>query len=238
LAEISNRLGIKDFAAQVAPRWLLDRIPTDEGDVRRESKTSNIDWESTTVLASGQGPIYIDSSENKYDEIREEIIEKLSSLSGPTGQPIADNVYRGETVYHGPYAQEAPDIVIDQRNGVHISGGLGRDQVFTNPEADGWKGENKRDGLFVATGPDITTGAVGEISILDLAPSILHLHGCALPHDLDGTVQKTIFAEDSGANDRQVEYRSQSDNMMNDGEVKSEKKEGLRDRLEDLGYLE
>jgi len=117
-------------------------------------------------------------------------------------------VYRGETIYDGTYINEAPDLVIDQRPGVHIAGGIGRGQVFTEAKSDGWLAENKRPGLFAATGPDFSTGELEKLSILDLAPTILHLHNCEVPSDMDGQVIKSVFSSNSDARTREINHRT------------------------------
>lgn len=235
--DVTTKLGIHKVAKRLAPQRLINQIPSDSGEVQRESKTSNIDWEGTTALASGQGPVYINSNRGNYEAIRTELISKLSNLTSPDGTPIAREVHRGEDIYNGEYVAEAPDIIIDQTSGVHIQGGLGRDDVFSVPQSDGWKGENKRNGLFVATGPDFTTGEVADLSILDLAPTLLHLHNCDVPADYDGDVRKDLYKDTSGPSTRNVSISEAG--YQGAHEVHTEEdEENVRSRLEDLGYLE
>jgi predicted AlkP superfamily phosphohydrolase/phosphomutase len=101
---------------------------------------------------------------------------------------------------------EAPDIVVDQRPGVHIQGHIGRDQVFTDPTDDGWRGENKRTGLFAVSGPDFRSGEVNQLSILDLAPTMLHLFEKSIPEDMDGEVRTDVFDPDSKPANREVQH--------------------------------
>jgi predicted AlkP superfamily phosphohydrolase/phosphomutase len=210
LIRIATRLKVRDVAKRVTPQRLIDHIPDEQGEIKRGSKTDNVDWDRTTAIASGQGPIYLttDRADPRYEQLREELITKLERLTGPNGRTVADAVVPGEEVYAGEFADEAPDIVIDQAKGVHIPGSIGRDEIFSVPDADGWRGENKRHGLFAATGPDIGHGRIENLSILDLAPTLLHLHGCAIPGDMDGTVRQSVFADDSHAANRAVEHRS------------------------------
>jgi predicted AlkP superfamily phosphohydrolase/phosphomutase len=210
LIRLTTRLGVRDTAKQLAPQRLIDAIPNEKGEIDRESKTDNVDWERTDAIASGQGPIYLtyDRSDPGYEQLREEIIAELEWLTDPHGRPIANAVLRGEDVYTGEFADEAPDIVIDQAKEVYIPGSIGRDQVFTVPEDDGWRGENKRHGIFAATGPTFGEGRIDDLSILDLAPTLLHLHDCAVPGDMDGRVQKSVFAEGSQPAERTVKTRT------------------------------
>ena len=188
-------IDLRDLATRYAPSWFLDRLPSDTGELGG-SKATNADWDRTVAIASAQGPIYLtlDRDDPGYDDLREELIGKLEALTDPDGNPVADAVRRVEEVYDGPYLDEAPDIVVDQADGVHISEKFGRGTVFAR-EDDVWAGVNKREGLFVATGPSFATGTVEEMSILDLAPTLLRLHGRSVPADMDGRVREEVFAD-------------------------------------------
>ncbi|MFD1571288.1 hypothetical protein [Halorubrum laminariae] len=212
LIRIASRLGIRDVAERVTPQRIIDTIPDEQGEINRESKTDNVDWERTDVIASGQGPIYLtaDREDPAYDRLRDELITQLEGITDQNGREVVDAVLPGEEVYSGEFADEAPDLVIDQTKGVHIPGSIGRDEVFSVPGEDGWRGENKRHGLFAATGPEIGQGQVEDLSVLDLAPTLLHLHDCAIPTDIDGSVRQSIFDEESNAASRTVEHRSVS----------------------------
>ncbi|MXR19068.1 alkaline phosphatase family protein [Halobacterium bonnevillei] len=237
LIRITSALGIRSLATKLAPQFLLNQIPDGYGEIKRESKTDNIDWGRTEAIASGQGPIYltIDEDSPQYDEVRESIREGILELTDPDGNPVADAVYRGEEVYHGEYSDEAPDLVIDQARAVHIPGGIGRDKVFTDPATDGWRAENKRHGLFAAIGPDFATGVLDSLSILDLAPTLLHLHNCHVPESFDGAVRTDLFADGSAAGDREPMFR-EKEVIGTDGDEAVD--DNLQSRLSDLGYLE
>jgi predicted AlkP superfamily phosphohydrolase/phosphomutase len=134
----------------------------------------------------------------------------LEGLEEPGGDVVISDVHRGEDVYSGEYADEAPDIVVEQGRGVHIQGSIGREEVFSEPAEDGWKGENKREGLFVATGPSFDEGTVDELSILDLAPTLLHLRGNEIPQDMDGEVRLDVFSDDAEPAKREPSYHEET----------------------------
>ena len=69
------------------------------------------------------------------------------------------DVHRGEDVYTGSFVSEGPEIVVDQRPGVHVNDGIGGGQIQTKP--DRWAAENTRSGIFLASGPSFD--AQGEI---------------------------------------------------------------------------
>jgi predicted AlkP superfamily phosphohydrolase/phosphomutase len=210
LIRLAYLFRIPRLAERLVPERLIKQIPNEQGELQREAKTDNVDWSSTDALASGQGPVYVtlDSSSSRYRELQTEIIDKLEKLCDPSGRPVADRVLPGKEVYEGEYLSEAPDIVIDQANGVHISGSIGGAKIFTTPEKNEWRAENKREGMFVACGPNFGGSIPDKLSILDLAPMLLHLHGCAVPADMDGDVPQSVFAEDTAPAQREVEYRT------------------------------
>jgi predicted AlkP superfamily phosphohydrolase/phosphomutase len=199
LIELATKFGIREFAEGITPEFLLRKIPDEQGTLNRENKTDIIDWENTTALASGQGPVYLalEPENPRYNAVRREVKDKLESLTDPSGRPIAKNVRYGTDIYSGEFTPEGPDLCINQTDGIHIAGGVGRNKIFSNPTDEGWKGENKRHGLFAATGPDFGVGEINYLSILDIAPTILHLYNMAIPSDIDGEVRQDIFADES-----------------------------------------
>lgn len=206
ILRLASWFGIQDLAKRLSPEWLLRYIPDSQGELSHESKTDNIDWEQSTAVASGQGPVYVIADGATGDRIERELKEKLAALEDPAGRRIATEVLTRDEVYDGSYIDEAPDLVVDQRPGVHIQGHIGRNEVFTDPADDGWRGENKPTGLFAASGPSFRSGDADQLSILDLAPTMLHLFGAAVPDDMDGTVRKDVFDPTSEPANSGVEY--------------------------------
>jgi len=210
LLRIVDTVGAGRLAKRLAPEWLLNYVPDESGEIDRLGKAGAVDWDETEALASGQGPIYltVDEDSPRYERVRTELIERLTDLEDKDGNLVVEAVHRGETVYEGPYIDDAPDLVIEQAPQVHIPGSIGRDELFSDPEEDGWRGENKREGLFTATGPAFGTGEIEDISILDLAPTLLHLHDCPVPDDMDGTVQTEVFADGTDPAKRSVQNKT------------------------------
>lgn len=199
LVPLANKLGVRDLAEQIVPQQLINRIPNAQGQLNREQKSNTVDWENSAAVASGQGPIYLirNQDDPEYESLRQEIRLKLQKVKTPDGNQVVSNIFDGEDVYSGEYATERPDLVAEQADNVHIPGGLGHEDVFTEAGNAPWTAENKQNGLFIATGPDFANGTIEDISIIDLAPTLLHLHGCPIPRDMDGSVKKSVFDEGS-----------------------------------------
>jgi predicted AlkP superfamily phosphohydrolase/phosphomutase len=179
----------------------------EEGE-ERKAKTNQIDWQRSKAVASAQGPIYFNPENSDNETLKEEIKRKLETLVDPAdGDKIIEKVYDKEDIYHGKYLAEAPDLIIDQAKGVHIPGGVGGTDVFDHSQTV-WQAENKKIGLFMAYGPNIKKGEeIANVSILDLAPTILHLMNIPVPDDMDGKVLKEIFKEDSESGKREIKYQ-------------------------------
>lgn len=235
MSSVANSLGIKDLAKQHISNDIIRRIPDQNGMVKKEGKADRVDWKASRAVGSGQGPVYLIPPRDgeEYEQLQKQIMKELREVRSPGGQRIAEAVYRGEDVYSGPYSSEIPDIVIDQRPGIHIAGSVGRDEVFTAPDQDGWIGENKRHGLFAACGESFGTGKI-DLSILDLAPTLLHLFGQPIPADMDGAVRKEVFADGANASKTAPEYTKQA---LDRKSKTAGDENDIEDRLEDLGYL-
>jgi predicted AlkP superfamily phosphohydrolase/phosphomutase len=220
---IAKRLGIVDLLAEIVPEDIQKRVPQEAG-AKRERKLELVDLEATRALASGQGPVYVNSAFD-VDEVVDDLVDELSKVTDIDGAPLFNDVYRAEEVYDGAYMHLAPEIVIDQRSGVTINDGLGGGEVQTTPKR--WAAENAREGIFVAAGPDFEPhGEMGVTDIRDIAPTLLTAHGVPVPTDMEGRVLPLV----SGSIDQQDPIQVTGRTSGTGDEV--------ADRLKQLGYME
>jgi len=205
LFRAAQKLHLNKIISKLLPAKVRDNIPSAIGTVEFEHKASKVIWERSKALASGQGPLYLNPANA---DLREELITKLENFTNPlTGSKIARKVYRKEDVYHGEFLAEAPDIIIDQYPHTHIRGSIGNRRIFEQPQR--WRAENTTEGIFIAHGPCFKQGTeASNISILDLAPTILHLMGIPIPADTDGKVLTEIFRDGSAPASREVKYQA------------------------------
>jgi predicted AlkP superfamily phosphohydrolase/phosphomutase len=219
---VAKRAGVVDLLARTVPERLQALVPQQAG-AKRGRKLDAIDLENTAAVASAQGPIYLNPA---VDVEREALIDDLEGVADDGG-PLFTDVHRGEEVYSGPHVEDGPEIVLDQRPGVHVNDGIGGGSITTAP--DRWAAENTPQGIFVAHGPDVRpAGELDSMSILDIAPTVLSGAGSAIPTDMDGDVLP-IFETDPEPGSREpiaVEGRS------------GERADEVTKRLEQLGYME
>jgi predicted AlkP superfamily phosphohydrolase/phosphomutase len=234
LAGVIRSVGLEKYIRPLVPRQIIERFPSDEG-VVREEKLSMVDWENTTAIGSGQGLLYVVADDpGEREAILSSLEADLAAATGLDGDPIAREIHRAEGLYHGEKVDRAPDLVFDQRPGVHTSEAMGQDEAMARP--DDWRGENVPTGMVLFAGDDVEPGRIDPIRISDIAPTVLHWMGQAVPDDVDGSPVLDVFADDSETGSRPVETRESLDGA---GEPsRPEVGDEVEDRLEDIGYLE
>jgi len=230
LADIVRSVGLESRIRRYLPRRIIERFPDEEG-IKRDSKFNKMVRTETDAIASGQGLIYVfhDSGSNRYDEVMNNLIEKLSQLQTPRGTDLTSAVYRGDELYPEGHQRFRPDIIFEQGGGVHTSGAVGKGTVFDSTGR--WRAENIRDGLFLAHGPNVANeGRIDTISILDIAPTILYSMGLDIPRDFEGEPIEVVNTQrDSVTHRTPLEER---------GTARTESPDEATERLADLGYLE
>lgn len=146
---------------------------------------SDVDFErSKAYSALHFGPIFC-----LEDEAEDTVIELLEELEYG-GEKVVENIERGEDIYHGRNAENAPDIVY-QTTGMHYQAHryfeFGSNKVFSEP-FNTESGHHRLEGIYVASGPDFENKGRKDASIMDVAPTILSMMGERIPGDMDGEV--------------------------------------------------
>lgn len=166
-------------------------------------------------------------SPSEYEAVRSDLIDLLSGLETPDGEPAFDFVCRREDLFDGPYIEHAPDICFLPAGMNHsVSGGLyGR--TFVSLETY----SHKPDGVFVGAGPGLSDHSPDRLSLTDVAPIAMGLLGRPVPTTMTGSVPDGLLVDETQRADYgDVPYGDVSiEQSTEDSEV--------TDRLEDLGYL-
>lgn len=132
--------------------------------------------------------------DGEVEGLKKRITGELLSLKDPVGGgPLVQAVYDAREVFEGPYQESAPDLVIIPVEGCGLREGGGHGCVIG--EEKYFKGAHwaNRDGIFMAYGPDIEPAADLRLSILDVAPTLMHSLGEPVPLEMDGTIALEIF---------------------------------------------
>jgi predicted AlkP superfamily phosphohydrolase/phosphomutase len=188
----------------------------------------------------------------EYDALVHFIIAKLAELKDPrNGQPVINRVYRRDEIFHGPFANEGADLVLDwwsENSLFSTQPSFPEDtdkpalviREHKPSESSEWGGTHRLYGILVARAPAFKKAAEIETPhLIDIAPTILHLLGVPVPEDMDGIVlvdafrpefliQHPVTAGDASGT-------SGSDHPSGYTDEESAK---VEERLQALGYLE
>jgi predicted AlkP superfamily phosphohydrolase/phosphomutase len=236
----SKKIGIDSTLRKIVPKRIRE-VASTPGQVYG----SIIDWDKTRAYSTPgpSGLIFLNKDvvhQDQENEIQDQLIRELKDLEYPeTGEKIINTIHK-KGVYHGEYLLDAPDLVIEDSGAYLIYGEMNAEgKIWKESKHSGWVAKHRRNGMFLAYGPDIKEGhSLEDISIMDIAPTILHLMHSAIPQDMDGRVLTEIFQDHSSLANRPLQYRAPigaappSAYEYHEGED-----EAIAERLKALGYL-
>lgn len=127
-----------------------------------------------------------------FERVRDEIASKLEALPDHTGKPMGTRVFRPDALYCDP-TNVPPDLLIyfgdlDWRS----VGSVGAGEIYTFENDTGPDDANHAQyGIFILYDPRTPRGGqrAADISIYDIAPTLLHLLGQPVPPDMIGQVR-------------------------------------------------
>jgi predicted AlkP superfamily phosphohydrolase/phosphomutase len=233
------------YLAWSASAWRDTRDDALLGVGRVARHTFEMDWTRTRAFATTptSNGIYLTAPGNAHDEclaLRQRIADDLWRLRDPeTGQPIVRRIYTKEEAFAGPFCDLAPDLTLELQDGGLVSILPSARVLTTRPAV---AGAHRPVGVFLAKGPGIRHGVLApELSILDVAPTVLYSLGLDVTADLEGEVPESIF--EPGVVERQpVVRRARSSTSMHDNPrtpvLDAAQEAIIMRRLQELGYVE
>ena len=204
---------LRSYAPKIIRVRLLALFPTRANAGPRNPVGGMIEQDKSKVVPfGGGGSLYVNHqlfpSREEYESFRTNLISELQDIADPrTGVKVAQQVFKKEELYAGPYLSQAPDIVVLPNDG-YMLGNVGAiEDIWVYPDID-WTRCHRLQGIFTILGPDVMKGAnIEGAKIYDLAPTILHILGIPVPEDMDGRVLKEIFKKDSVLGQRETVYQ-------------------------------
>ncbi|WP_227376659.1 alkaline phosphatase family protein [Haladaptatus halobius] len=164
--------------------------------------------------------------ESEYEAVRSEIIELLSALRTPEGEPVFKFVKRFEEVSNGDDPLSGPDVVFmpAKMNHLVLPSLVGKRFLPVDEY------NHKPNGVFIGAGPAFDgTAELDDLSLTDVAPVAMAAAGLPVPERMTGTVPEGLLTVPVSEREyADVEYGTGGESG-DEGRVKS--------RLEDLGYL-
>jgi predicted AlkP superfamily phosphohydrolase/phosphomutase len=147
---------------------------------------AHVDWERTKAYALGLSGIYLNIKGREergivaVDEahsLKTSLAQALSRLGDPArGQIAIRSVLTREQVYSGPYAAEAPDLLVNFAEGYRVSwatalGGVPAEHFEDNRKK--WSGDHLMDPALVPGVLLMNRPFRDDAGLIDLAPTIL-----------------------------------------------------------------
>jgi predicted AlkP superfamily phosphohydrolase/phosphomutase len=208
-----------------------------------------MDWDKTRAFATTptSNGIYIVRSDGttpgvpaaEYEAFRSKLIDELREIKDlRTGLQMVTEIHTREEAFAGPHGASAPDLTLILRDGGLVS-------ILPSPEAVSKRpmvsGSHRPVGIFGARGPAIRRGFVArELSILDVAPTVLYSLALALPAELEGRVPEEIYL-DGVLQKHPVRKTAGSGTGLHEHAAvatEMEDEETVLERLRELGYIE
>ena len=227
--------------------------------------SAKIDWSRTAACANEvyrmSPAVWLNRSDRtadgtlaSVDDINsalDHVESVLANLKDPaTGQRVISQVIQTRRLYQGPYASEAPDLLISwwldgfllEKSSAQE--GRGTVEHCQLPVTGGveFTGGHRLDGVFIMSGGPTRRGcAFQDARIIDVAPTVLYLMGLPIPQDMDGQI--LLDAIDPAYVSRHTPRRSDSSSEPGDQEpsqeaMSSDDQKLVAERLQALGYLE
>lgn len=120
----------------------------------------------------------------EYPSVRDDVAAALREVETPDGTRVFEEVGPREDYFHGPFVEDAVDVVTVPTDFQHYLSASLRGDYFDAPSED-WN--HKRHGIFVAAGDGVDHhAAVGTPHLFDVAPTVLSALGVPPSDRMDG----------------------------------------------------
>ncbi len=239
------------------PDWLRVRLG-------EESFFPGIDWAHTQAFSEevrgniwinlkGRDPQGIVSPGAEYEALRQRISAGLHELTDPhSGRRLVRRVWRREELFSGPFSERLPDLLVEadypdlfRPRGAYTGRQPVRRLTLEEMRRRRITGCHRATGIFMAHGPGVQAGlTLPPASILDVAPTALHLLGEPVPAWMDGRILTELLTPEAqaarpivtGAQEPPAPPSTASggDDVQNYDETEAR---AIADRLAGLGYL-
>jgi len=235
-------------------RWREGQVPETPGVAslglnQLSRHVYQLDWNHTSAYAplpSGNGIHVVRADADHpggvatgdYQRFRTELANQLLAIRDPeTGEPVVEHVWTREELFDGPNLALAPDLTLELADGGLVSILASSDAVRRRPVPTG---THRPNGIFVAAGDEYRKGVrLGRLSILDVAPLVLHALRLPIPEALEGGITHGVFDPSAlAARPPRRESAATPSTGFSDVELDAEAEAEIIERLQALGYVE
>lgn len=236
-------------------------FPGDLGPAKMQvsALTQTIDWTRTQVYYAPDGGLRINlqgrepkgivSQGRAYGDLRQLLKTQLRAIKDPlTDAYIIADVFDREELYHGRFAIQAPDLIIEpQRENTDALKNIVLDGSTSGADLDNdyfgsahpYSANHAYQGILIAWGKDVVAGTnIANARIIDLAPTILTAFGVPIPEMMDGRFLTDIFVPDKAPVPIYADKQDFSDVAQPQTGFDIDEEAVVIKRLRELGYLE
>ena len=217
----------------------------------------DMDWSATKAYVSGvRSAVFLNVEgrepagivpRSRYEQERERVSGILRSLRDTfSGEPVVDRLDYADQVYEGPYADLAPDVIVQWRRDIPITGLMsnlvpgGHLKEQLGPNKRFLTGGHRDTGILAAAGPGFAgRGPERTPSLVDVAPTILSLLSVPVPEDMDGSPVPGVLSP-RGEPVREPVSAGAGGQPESEGVagMTAEEEAEVAESLRNLGYLE
>ncbi len=229
--------------------WVKRLRPGQQGAVKQALQRGgllpgslNVDFARSRVIPSNHGLNIWVNERGRFEPgvvepaDKPRLLDELQSFllrarDPQSGERLMTAVHRGEAVYHGPETSRSPDLIIEWADQFGAPGAPGSNHRT--------EGGHTMDGIFLAHGPAIAPTALEGASLMDIAPTLLHLYDQPVPPDMDGRVLAEMLTDAHRAAHpiRQGTQPARRDALPVATPYTSEEEAELEEQLRKLGYI-
>jgi predicted AlkP superfamily phosphohydrolase/phosphomutase len=208
-----------------------------------------IEWSRTRAFFAQDKGVWVNLAgresdgvvgEGEFNSVIEEARTALLGLTSPEDDELVfESVMRREEAFNGVWSSTLPDLVMVPRRDEYVYNERPSYGEVIVP-ADSTTGTHSRDGIFIAWGRGIRSGATfgGQPNLRDVGPTALASLGCPLTTDMDGRALIEIFDDAGEPASQGSSYKHPASDVISNQTVYNPAEEAeLRERLRALGYI-
>lgn len=202
----------------------------------------DVDFARSTAWQLRYGCLYV--NDDRFDRptvedpasVRQELRDRLRSLTDEDGNAVFDYVGGPEDVYADPApGARLPDVVARPAPGFLPLRAFSPTGDPVAPAPGRAHYDHRYRGLVAADGPLFDSGTVEDMSIVDVVPTLLGALGERLPPGLDGEIRSDMLAATTSPDTIDPEEVPAPRTDRSAGRTDNDRS---RQQLRDLGYLE
>jgi predicted AlkP superfamily phosphohydrolase/phosphomutase len=218
---ILERVGLADFVGRHVPVGAVFAASESVSFAESRASLRSVSELGVRLNVAGRDPDGVVPADD-YDAVRAAVREFLAGVETPDGDPVFEEVVPRERYLHGPYADDAVDLLcvpagFDHSLSMHVG------DPFGDPEP--WN--HKREGIVAVSGDVAVDAGVAGAHLFDVAPTVLATLGIAPNERMDGDPLPPVAGPPA-----------ESYPDFDAGDRVGTGDEAVTARLEDLGYLE